>query len=55
MRTFRPLLFVALCAAAVSTLPTAAGQDGYVSLFNGQNLDGWERRTPGDATAPKTA
>jgi hypothetical protein len=52
MRSLAPIRLVFAIAIAIATLPLqAAGQDkdGWVRLFNGKNLDGWEQRN-GTAT-----
>lgn len=39
----RPLVLLgALLAAALSVAPTHAAEEGFTSIFNGQDLDGWD-------------
>ena len=46
MKSFRPLrTFLALACVSSLTLRASAAEEGFVSLFDGKTLDGWEQHS----------
>ena len=48
-------LFSPAFAAIVLTASTVYAQDGWINLFNGKNLDGWEEHSGKGYTPLRTA
>lgn len=43
LTAFRPLLILAACVLSAASLPAGSAQnDGWVALFDGKTIDGWE-------------